>query len=59
MDTTVTGSNLPFSTNTVPAGTPFIEVHPGSFNSIFGVPLDWHSVLGGSFGVPAGVGASD
>ena len=55
MDTTITGANGVFSTNKVPAGTPFIEIHQGTFNSIVGVPINSTVVTGGSTGIDSGL----
>ena len=58
-DTTITGNNLQFSSNVVPKGTPFIEVHAGEFNSIFGVPLNTYYTGIGSSGLQSGISLSE
>ncbi len=55
MDTVISGSNTNFTTNVVPAGTPFIEIHVRSFNSIVGVPINGNIIIGGSSGINSGL----
>ena len=54
-DTVISHGHTVFSTNNVPAGVPFIEVHNGMFNSIFGVPINYHFITAGSLGIEAGL----
>lgn len=39
LDTIISNTKTFFSTNIVPSGTPFIEIHQGMFNNVVGVPL--------------------
>ncbi len=54
-DTVISHGHTVFSTNNVPAGVPFIEVHNGMFNSIFGVPINYHFITAGSLGIEVGL----
>ena len=40
-----------FSTNVIPVGTPFIELHPWDYNSIIGVPINSIPIIGVNSGV--------
>ena len=51
LDTTITNSSAGFTTNVVPSGTPFIEIHQGTFNNIIGVPLNSDIFIGSNSGL--------
>ncbi len=51
LDTTISNSSAGFTTNVVPSGTPFIEIHQGMFNNIIGVPLNSNLFIGGNSGL--------
>lgn len=61
MDTVISHSKTNFSTNIVPAGTPFKIIRQSSidpsrsFNSVMGVPISRTNIIGGSLGIEAGL----